>query len=186
MLTETPAKFYFQNCSVFRKVIKNTGTWSFGKEIDRGKEYQLGFLSALCVMIENSKVHDNSSFDWLPDSSAVSRFRTDQNPDKNKNLAYPNFDFVEAFFIIQIFHLEHIEDDVITPFIALSSFNGRYNLYVFEFSCQKYHISAQSTIVEYKVHVTMGAVSFEADTTFGIVITSKLLSIFSDRGWLVI
>ena len=95
------------------------------------------------------------------------------------NLDYRRNNFHEAYYQIENFFLKHTEYRVLRPFIGLNSFKESYNLYVFDISNQKDHISAQPISIDFKFY-NDPRINVLDYTAFALVLTNKLVSISSD------
>ena len=127
----------------------------------------------------DNQEQDNSVFDWLPISQAVCRLGSDRYPNDYINLDYSRNNFHEAYYQIENFFLKHTRDRVIKPFIGPNSFKEFYNLYVFDITYQKDHISSQPISVDFKFY-NYPRINILNYTAFALVLTNKLVSISSD------
>ena len=79
LLSEVPTELYYEECTVFGKTMRKSGTWTFELGIENGKNIPSWINEGLLEIDEfDEQTRDKSNFDWLPVCSTVFRLGSER------------------------------------------------------------------------------------------------------------
>ena len=121
----------------------------------------------------DSQRKGNSTFDWLPLSSAVCRLGSGRDPDIYIHQEYPINFFHEGYYATKKLFREYRVKNFCRD---KRSFKSIYNLYLFDISNQRDDIAPQTLSVDFKNYPANVPTKLTKFTTLASVLTNRLVS----------